>query len=131
MKCHNCSGIGHIAVECSSKKTKTHSANVSYTNEEEGSGEKKNNSVYEEEEDEDDDEESHSAHSANSTKKDEKDERGIWILDSGATAHHTGDRRLLSEIKTLTQARTTKTGNGTSTYDKIGRARVETEGGVM
>ena len=45
-----------------------------------------------------------------------------WIVDGGATAHHTGNRSLLTNIRKLDTTRYTRTGNGRSAYNEVGDA---------
>jgi hypothetical protein len=52
----------------------------------------------------------------------------IWILDSAATSHHTGNISLLSNVRTLLAAHTTITGNGVSTYNQVGDAYIYCNG---
>jgi hypothetical protein len=47
-----------------------------------------------------------------------------WILDSGATSHHTGNKELLTNISKLDRTYKTVTGDGSSTYDQVGVAIV-------
>jgi hypothetical protein len=51
-----------------------------------------------------------------------------WLLDSAATCHHTGNRKLLHNIRKLTTARTTITGNGLSSYNEVGDAYINVNG---
>ena len=47
-----------------------------------------------------------------------------WILDAGATCHHTGDRSLLHNVRKLQRPRKTRTPNGESMITEVGDAVV-------
>ena len=47
-----------------------------------------------------------------------------WILDAGATCHHTGDRSLLHNVRKLQRPRKTRTTNGESVITEVGDAVV-------
>jgi len=49
-----------------------------------------------------------------------------WILDTAATCHHTGNKKLLHAIRKLDRKHTTTTGNAVSEYDEIGDTYVDT-----
>jgi len=49
-----------------------------------------------------------------------RDLKNTWILDSGATSHHTGNRQLLTEIRKLEEKYKTMTGDGGAVYDQVG-----------
>ena len=51
----------------------------------------------------------------------------VWILDSGATSHHTCNRELLTHIKQLYKPKTTITGDGESTVNEYGNAWLDTD----
>ena len=52
-----------------------------------------------------------------------------WVLDGDSTRHYTGSKEmLLSDVRTLSQARTTITGNGVSQYNVVGDAVVDVSG---
>ncbi len=57
----------------------------------------------------------------------ELDFSSVWILDSGATSHHTGNRKLLTNVRKLQSPRKTMTGDGESEYDEVGEAWLDTE----
>ena len=52
----------------------------------------------------------------------------VWILDSAATKHHTGNKSLLHNIRTLETPGQTKTGNGICKYYEIGDANINVNG---
>ena len=51
-----------------------------------------------------------------------RDLQSEWILDSGATSHHTGHRQMLTNISKLDRKYRTMTGDGGSMYDQVGEA---------
>ena len=53
-----------------------------------------------------------------------RDLKNTWILDSGATSHHTGNRQLLTNIRKLEEKYKTMTGDGGAVYDQVGESIV-------
>ena len=104
-KCYKCGGVGHTSWQCANNKKQRN--------------------------------EGQNAHAADEYKEELEEEEGYstiervekrkksWILDGGASSHHTGDRELLYNIKKLTHTQNTNTGNGVSTYDEMGDAKVK------
>lgn len=111
VKCRTCGGMGHTQRYCGSKQNGDE-ANVVDNDEED------NSSNYVERSDELNDEEEGYSTITHTTTASDKSVR--WVLDSGATAHHTGNRQLLQNVHKLTTPKTTKTGNGISKYDEVG-----------
>ena len=55
----------------------------------------------------------------------------VWILDSGATSHHTGNRKLLRNIRKLEKPQITMTGDGESAYNEVGETSIDTDDALL
>jgi hypothetical protein len=105
--CFNCGKPGHKQEECWSKRQKTEDSSAHVTISSEPS----------EQENQQQEQEQEYAFMMNDCEDVPSED---WILDSGATRHHTGDISLLYNVRTLQKPGQTVTGNGKSTYNQVG-----------
>jgi hypothetical protein len=123
VKCNNCGGIGHTASRRNSGERKHHRNESAHITTDDG--DQQDALSYVEHDDggngDSDDVSSFSVVTSKSRVVIDTGGRD-WIVDGGATAHHTGNRSLLTNIRRLDTPRYSKTGNKRSSYNEIGDA---------